>query len=149
LFPICGLTVIVTEFEVAGFPLIQLAFEVTIQLIMSPFARVEFVYVELLPPSLTPLIFHWKLGELPPLTGVAVKVTSSPEQIGFEDAEILILTGRLGLTVIVMVFDVAGLPLIQLALEVITQLTVLPFARALVVYVELLVPTLLPLSFHW
>ncbi len=67
------------------------------------------------------------------MVGVAVKVTLVPEQIVVADAEILILTGRLGLTVMVTVLEVAGLPVAQVALEVITQVTVFPFASALLV----------------
>jgi uncharacterized membrane protein YccF (DUF307 family) len=44
-------------------------------------------------------------------------------------------------TAIVTVFEVAGLPVAQAALLVITQVTVFPFANAAFVYVALLVPT--------
>jgi hypothetical protein len=55
------------------------------------------------------------------LVGVAVKVTEVPVQIApAGTAAILTLTGSIALTVIVMVLDVAGLPVTQLALEVIT-----------------------------
>ena len=52
------------------------------------------------------------------MVGVAEKVTEVPLQTGLLDGEIEILTGKLGLTVIVNVFDVAGLPVAQVALEV-------------------------------
>lgn len=77
-----------------------------------------------------------------------MKVTTDPEQAGFEDAAIPTLAGSIGFTVIVIVFEVAEPPEIQLALEVITQETVLPFARELLVYVALFVPTLEPFNFH-
>jgi hypothetical protein len=64
---------------------------------------------------------------------MAVNVTLVPEHIVVEDAEILTLTGRFGLTVIVTVLEVAGLPVTQVTFEVITQDTVLPFARELLV----------------
>jgi hypothetical protein len=54
------------------------------------------------------------------LIGIAVKVTDVPEQIGLNEAVIDTLTGRFGLTVIVTVFDVAGLPVAQDRFEVIT-----------------------------
>ena len=57
------------------------------------------------------------------MVGVAVKVTEVPEQTGLAEAETDTLTGSKGLTVIVTVFDVAGLPLGQVALEVSTQVT--------------------------
>ena len=57
------------------------------------------------------------------MTGVAVKVTELPWQNGLTEADIVILTARFGLTVIVTVFDVAGLPLAQAAFEVRIQVT--------------------------
>ena len=84
-------------------------------------------------PTLLPFSFHWNEGVEPPLVGVAVNVTLVPEQIVVAVAEILMLTGRFGFTVMVIVFDVAGLPVAQVALEVITQVTVLPFANELLV----------------
>jgi len=62
-----------------------------------------------------------------------VKVTETPEQTGLTDAEIVTLTGKTGLTVIVTVFDVAGLPVVHVAFEVNTQETVFPFANELFV----------------
>ena len=50
--------------------------------------------------------------------GVAEKVTEVPLQTGLLDGEIETLTGRLGLTTIVTVFDEAGLPVAHVALEV-------------------------------
>ena len=52
------------------------------------------------------------------MAGVAVKVTDVPEQTGLAEADIDTLTGRFGLTVIVTVFDVAGLPVAQDRFEV-------------------------------
>ena len=77
-----------------------------------------------------------------------MKVTRVPEQIVVAEAATETLAGRFGLTVIVTALDVAGLPVAQIALEVITQVTWFPFARDEVVYMALLVPTLEPLSFH-
>jgi hypothetical protein len=56
------------------------------------------------------------------LVGVAVNVTDVPEHTGFEDAAMATLTGRTGFTLIVTVFEVAGFPVAQPALEVKTQL---------------------------
>ena len=67
---------------------------------------------------------------VPPFTGVAVKVTLVPAQIGFAEATMLTLTGNAEFTVMVMVFEVAGLPLTQGAFEVIAQETVFPLAKA-------------------
>ena len=77
-----------------------------------------------------------------------MNVTLVPEHIVAADAEILTLTGSIGFTVIVTVFEVAGLPVAQVALDVITQVTVFPLARVPLVYVVLLIPTFEPLSFH-
>ena len=67
------------------------------------------------------------MGDAPPLTGDAVKVTELPEQTGLADEATVTLTGRFGLTVIVTAFDVAGLPVAQGAaldvkIQVITSL---------------------------
>ena len=61
------------------------------------------------------------------MVGVAVKVTEVPAQTGFAEGAIITLTGRFGLTVMVIVFDVAGLPVAQVALEVKTQVTASAF----------------------
>ena len=65
--------------------------------------------------------YHWYEG-VPPLTGVAEKVTASPSHEGFTLAEIETLTGSKGLTVMVTVFEVAGLPETQVSPDVITTL---------------------------
>ncbi len=44
-------------------------------------------------PTLTPLTFHWYAGVVPPLVGVAVKVTDDPLQTGFAEAAMRTLTG--------------------------------------------------------
>jgi hypothetical protein len=55
------------------------------------------------------------------LVGVAVKVTDVPAQIAPEGtADILTLAGNRGLTVMVTVLEVAGLPVEQGRFEVIT-----------------------------
>jgi hypothetical protein len=62
--------------------------------------------------------------------GVAVKVTEVPEQIAPEGtAAMLTLAVKLGLTVIVIAFDVAGLPVAHVNVEVITTVITLPLAR--------------------
>jgi hypothetical protein len=59
------------------------------------------------------------------------------------------LTVGMAFTVMVMVLDVAGLPVAHVSLEVSTQVTLFPFASVEEVYVVLLLPTFTPLSFHW
>jgi hypothetical protein len=58
-----------------------------------------------------------------------VKVTLVPEQMVVEAAEMLTLTGRFGFTVIVTEFEVAGLPVAHVALDVNSQVTILLLAR--------------------
>ena len=70
---------------------------------------------------------------VPPFVGVAVKLTLVPEQIVVADAVILTLAATLGLTTIVIALEVAGLPVTQLAFDVITQVTVFPFASVVLV----------------
>ena len=71
---------------------------------------------------------------MPPLVGVAVKVTEVPAHIMPDGtAAILTLTGRIGFTVIVTRLEVAGLPDSQGSLEV--SLTVIASALANVVEV--------------
>ena len=58
-----------------------------------------------------------------------MKVTEDPAQIGLAETEIETLTGSKGLTVIVIAFEVAGFPLVQVTFEVRTQVTTFPFVR--------------------
>ena len=73
------------------------------------------------------------MGVVPPLVGVAVNVTLVPEQIVVALAPILTLAGKLGFTVIVMALLVAGLPVAQVAFDVITTVTIWPFVNVVVV----------------
>ena len=57
------------------------------------------------------------------MTGVAVKLTEVPAQTGFAEGVTDILTASSGFTIMVTVFEVAGLPLGQVALDVIRQVT--------------------------
>jgi hypothetical protein len=61
------------------------------------------------------------------LVGVAENVTVVPAHTGFEEALMAMLTAFSGLTVIVRVLEVAGLPEGQPIFEVSTQVTVLLF----------------------
>jgi hypothetical protein len=53
-------------------------------------------------------------------------VTEVPAQTGFADAAIETLTGTIGLTTMVIAFDVAGLPVGQVTFDVNTQVTTWP-----------------------
>ena len=61
------------------------------------------------------------------MTGVAVNVTVVPWQTLFWFTETEVLTGSMGLTTIVTVFEVAGLPEMHVRLDVITTYTWSPF----------------------
>ena len=76
-----------------------------------------------------PPLYHWYDG-IPPLVGIAVKVTEVPAQIApGGEAVILTLAGNNGFTVIVMLLDVAGLPVAQVAVEFITTEICSPLIR--------------------
>jgi len=77
---------------------------------------------------------------VPPFTCVAVNFTLVPAQTGFASAVIVTLAGKAGLTVRMTALEVAGLPLTQVALEVITTVIESPF-RGMYEYVGELVPT--------
>ena len=86
---------------------------------------------------------------MPPLVGVAVNVTLVPAQIvpaGL--AAMLTLTGKFGLTVMVMLLDVAGFPVAQVALDVKTHVTTSPLFNVVVVNVVAFVPAFVPFTFH-
>ena len=58
------------------------------------------------------------------MVGVAVKVTELPAQTGLADAAIDTKTGYEKLTVVLIVLEVAGLPVLQVRLDVRAQLIV-------------------------
>jgi hypothetical protein len=130
-----GLTVRVMAALVAVFGLEQGELEVIMQLTIAPLVRVEEVKTELLLPVLTPFTFHWYAGFVPPLPGCAVKDSSNPAQRGLVPELRLIVTEeiRIELTVMVMPELTAVGVIAQVELEVISQLTILPLLRELVV----------------
>jgi hypothetical protein len=136
------LTVIVIEFDVAGEPVAHVAVDVITQVIILPLAKDDEVYIALVAPEIAvPLFFHWYVGELPPLVGVAVKVTLVPEHIAPEVlAAILTLAGKLEFTVIVIRLEVAGEPLTQEALLVIIQVILSLLTKDDEAYIELIAP---------
>ena len=64
------------------------------------------------------------------MTGVAVNATSVVAQIGFREAIMETLTGKLTIATMMIWLDSAGLPLTQVKLEVTSQVTVSPFNGA-------------------
>ena len=79
----------------------QTALDVKTTLIVELVARDVVVYVApVAPVIIAPLRLHWKVGAVPPLIGVAVKVTGVPAlvQIDVEDADIVTKGIKVGLT---------------------------------------------------
>jgi hypothetical protein len=77
-----GSMVIVIAFEVAGLPVTPDRLEVMTQVTTWPVVSVVVVKVLLLVPTLVVPTFHWYVGAVPPLVGVAVKVRLAPAQAG-------------------------------------------------------------------
>ena len=124
-------------------------FEVNTQVKTSPFTADVVLYVKLVAPLiLVPFFFHWYIGDVPPLVGVAVNAKLPPLQIGFEAATIAMLGVTLLFTVIVTALLVAVVGDAHEALLVITTVTTSLFAKVLVAKVLLLVPAFTPFTFH-
>ena len=85
------------------------------------------------------------------MVGVAVKVTLVPAHIVLSASleTIFTLAGKFGFTVVTIALLVAGLPVAQIAFEVMTTVTDCPVVRPVVVYVELLAPTGVAPTYHW
>ncbi len=129
----------------------QAEFEVMVQATTAPAVSDVVVKVAAFVPAAVPFTVHAYEGALPPLVGVAVKVTDAPAQVGLEPVVRAMLTAEAdgAFTVTVIALDVAGLPITPLWLEVITQVTTSPETKVDELYVAELVPTLVPFTFHW
>ena len=100
-------------------------------------------------PTLLPLTFHWYTGVVPPLVGVAENPTLVPAQTALEGLlAMLTETGNVALTTWVMLFEVAGDPLAQPAFELSWQVITSLLTGTKLKLFKLL-PTLIPLTFHW
>ena len=141
-------TVIAMAFEVTEVGEAQVALLVITTLTKSLLFNVDELNVARLVPALMPFTFHWYEGAPPPLVGVAVKVTEVPAQILVELALILTAGVALGVTVIVMLLEVAEEGTAQLAALVIATLTTSLFANVAVVNEAALVPAFTPFTFH-
>jgi len=85
---------------------------------------------------------------VPPLVGVAVKVTEVPVHIEAALAEIPTEGINEGFTVMVIPFEVAVVGLTQAKLLVKIQVTICPLVSVELVNVELFVPTFVPFTCH-
>ena len=97
-----ALTVMTIVSDTAGDPLTQAKLEVMCTVTESLFANEVVVYEMLSVPTGVVPINHWYAGVVPPFVGVAVKVTSVPEQIVLSASPdaIVTLAGRIELTVV-------------------------------------------------
>ena len=82
-----------------------------------------------------PFFFHWYVGVVPPLVGVAVNVTLVPVQIVVDGVEIETVGVSFGLTVIVIAVDVAFGVLAQAELLTIFTVTWSPLVNVVLVNV--------------
>ena len=85
---------------------------------------------------------------MPPLVGVAVKVTLVPAQIVVALAATATLTGKLGLTFIVIPGEVAGLVVAHVAFEVRTTVITSPLISVVLLNVLPFAPALVAFTFH-
>jgi hypothetical protein len=134
-----GLTIVVIPFDVAGEPVKHgVALDDITTETIAPFVNAAVVYVALVAPTISlPFSFHWYDGDVPPLVGVAVNVTLVPAQIVLFAAfdAMPTLAVRIGLTIVVIPFDVAGEPVKHgVAFEVITTVTSSLFVNDAFVY---------------
>ena len=85
------------------------------------------------------------------MVGVAVNVLEAPAQEGFVPlVRAMDILGAIAeFTVTDMESELAGLPVTPAKLDVMTQDTVCPLVKALVVKVGEFVPTLVVPTFHW
>lgn len=83
-------TCMVMSVDCAVVGLAHTLLEVIKQLTLSPFARLLLLYVAELVPTAVLFKIHWYVGDDPPLTGVAVKVTLVPLHIFVDVADIVI-----------------------------------------------------------
>jgi hypothetical protein len=77
-------------------------------------------------PLLMPFTFHWYTGSDPPFVGTAVNVTGVPMQKGLTNVEMVMMTGIRGNTTMLMLLEMAGLPVLHKALDVRMQTTTSP-----------------------
>ena len=125
-----AVTVIVIALEVPVAGTAQARLEVKTTLTISPFDKVVVVSAGALVPVLTPFSCHWYAGVVPPLVGVAVKITLVPGQIIVDDAATTTEGVTDAVTIIVIVLDVAVAGDAQAALEFMITVTTSPLANA-------------------
>ena len=121
-----GDTTIVILFDAILAGVAQATLDVNTQLTTSPFTSEVDEKVGVLLPLFVPFTFHWYDGDVPPFTGVAVKLTIAPAHIVVADAVIDTLGVTAAFTVIVIGEAVAVGTVGQDAEEVITTVITSP-----------------------
>ena len=126
-----ALTDMVTLLLDAVVEVAQDEFDVIVHATIAPLASVVVVRVAEFVPAAAPFTVHAYTGALPPLVGVAVKVTEAPAHVGLAPVVSAMLTaGADGVdTVTVIELELAGLPITPLRLDVIAQVTASPLAH--------------------
>lgn len=142
-----GVMDIVTGLDVAVAGEAQARDDVRIQVTTSPLFNVELIYLLLLLPESAPLTCHWYDGLVPPFVITAEKVSSDPLH-GLLVLRLTVIVGVWFATVIVSELDVAVVVDAHGALDVMTHVTTAPLVSVLEVNVALLVPALVPFTFH-
>jgi uncharacterized protein YodC (DUF2158 family) len=133
--------------EVTGFDEVHNSLEVMITFTAS---LLDGLYVNIPEsvPTLTPFTCHWYDGPEPPLVGVALYVTGVPSHSLLVEDEILTEETNNGITVMLIVLDVAKIPEVQTSVDVIITFTV-SLLDGLYVYVLKLMPAIVPFTCHW
>ena len=77
-----------------------------------------------------PPLYHWYVGELPPLTGAAVKVTFCPEHIEVPEPDVILTAGVTAPEILIVIaLEVALLVVTHCELETILQVITSALAR--------------------
>ena len=118
---VVALTFIVILFEVAAFVVVQAAFDVITQAIISLLTKLVLEYVALFTPTFAPFNFHWNVGFEPPFVAVAVNKTALFAQIVLLFVAIETEGVTTGLMVIYVLVEVAVFGLAHVLPDVIIQ----------------------------
>jgi hypothetical protein len=144
-----GFTVILMVLDTTVLVVAQPAFDVNSHATWSALFNTVELYVLLLVPTFMPFSFHWYAGVAPPFSEVAVNVTPVPAQITVADAAMITEGVTWVVTVIVIALERAVPVVRQDSLEVNSQVTWSPLVRPGVEKALVLLPALLPFTFHW
>ncbi len=112
--------------EMAVCCVVHAAPDVRVQVTASPLDR-ELVAKLAPAPAVFPFTFHSRTGLLPPFSGVAVKVISSPAHADVRDASIVTAGVTTGVITGVMALEVTVCCVVHAALVVRVQVTESPF----------------------